>query len=141
MAKTLIVGMNPSKDHDPPLLPTVMGRSGSSADRLLRMSGLTRDTFLKVFDRVNLLDSSKWNEHRAWVSGTKLMPSLLERDRVLVLGILTWLALDLPVKPGMFSEHKIEGTTFVQCPHPSGRNRVFNDKSVVKKFTEVLGRG
>lgn len=134
--KPLIVGMNRGDGTSgPALLPGSNG--ASSADRLVKLSGLPRDEYISAYARTNLLDG-KWTFPRSMAAGLLLKQKLIKRKRiVIVLGKQVWNALMNPTAE--FFERVVEGeATFVLLPHPSGKNLLLNSPKVRRKFTKAL---
>ena len=116
------------------LLPIAAGRS-SAADRLLRMSGLSRAEFLAAFHRKNILDGGEWDHVKAARAATRMKL----RGDVVVLGKSAWRALGLPRSP-FFSEIATSRATFHLVPHPSGRCRAYNASATWRATGRLLRR-
>ena len=116
------------------LLPIAAGRS-SAADRLLRMSGLSRAEFLAAFRRKNVLDGGEWDRVEAARAATRMKL----RGDVVVLGKSAWRALGLPRSP-FFSEIATSAATFHLVPHPSGRCRAYNVSATRRATGRLLRR-
>ena len=134
--KTILLGMlNPhSLYSDDALHPTKYPNSAGS--RLFEMAreaeeGLTEAEYLAAFDRRNVLHDSRWDMAMAKLTAPQVMASLVGR-RVVMLGKFVPAALGLSVR-GWFGEHELEdegygGVTYFVIPHPSGLNRLYNDR-------------
>jgi hypothetical protein len=134
--KPLLLGMARNDDlRGKALLPSEDGGNGAG-DRLLRISGLTREEYLKKFRRRNILPAGRWSASRARLRGYRLQRRL--RGRVIVLGKDTWRALWLPRVE--FFGRVINGDecVFILIPHPSGRNLIYNDLDVRLKARKIL---
>ena len=107
-------------------------------DRLRVMLGMSVDEFVATFRRVNVLASGPWDPTRARRAARRLRPAI--DLPALVLGRDAWRALGLPGDAGFFEMR--DG--FVLLPHPSGRNRMFNDPErsgvLLHVVNAVLGR-
>jgi len=129
--RPLILGMA----HDgPPLVP---GKPGSTADRLLAISGMTHDEYLANFKRLNLLPLGHWCPIKARVRGLRIQRSL--RGKVIVLGKQTWSALGLP-RIDFFERVVTADAEFILLPHPSGRNLIYNDPRNRERARRILRR-
>jgi len=127
-----LLGMNSPTAR--PLLPSVAGRA-SAADRLLKMSGLSRAEFLAAFHRKNVLDGGEWDHVEAVRAATRMKL----RGDVVVLGKSVWRALRLPRSP-FFSEIVTSAATFYLVPHPSGRCRTYNVSATRRATGRLLRR-
>jgi len=135
MLKPLLVGeSNPySSDDEDALLPWPRGATG---DRLRRILALSDKEYLATFDRANLLPTPRWSKTRAAVK-----VSQLHHVKRVLLGARVASAHGLPYVP--FHEFFREGYRLLVLPHPSGRCRIWNDRSAagkaraaVRKFLE-----
>lgn len=127
----LIIGENPGKQTHPEL-PLFPWPERSSAGRLLEMSGMTGGQYLGGLYRRNLCDTKgKWErdlaEKRARVMITVLfdMPKDL---RVVLCGKRVAKAFGYRDyefwRPGVLESRQ----RYVVIPHPSGLNRLYNDR-------------
>jgi hypothetical protein len=116
------------------LLPSVAGRA-SAADRLLKMSGLSRAKFSAAFRRRNVLPGGEWDDAEAAIAATRMRL----RGDVVVLGKSAWRALGLPRSP-FFSEIATSAATFHLVPHPSGRCRTYNASATRRATGRLLRR-
>lgn len=141
--KPLLIGMNNPLSDDPDfdLYPYPEGSAGW---RLWKMmpEGTSRKQYLELFDRKNLLHAREWDQRAAQYAAQQLLPDLHGRS-VVVLGTQVRAALGLPrtepllwTSSTIYATHVPGGTTFVPggitfewlaLPHPSGRNRWFNE--------------
>lgn len=83
------------------------------------------DLYLVTFDRRNLLTSVEDNPYEAAV---RFKSSLQEGDQVVLLGEAVRRSLDLPKM--LIHPLTVDGITYRQIPHPSGRNRFYNNPSL-----------
>lgn len=132
--KPLLLGMNNPLSDDPEydLYPYPEGCTGWRLWKMLP-DGTPRTQYLEAFDRRNVLHSRAWDRQAARQAGQKLLPELMGRV-VVVLGSDVRAALGLPpAEPLLMSEYPIQAggveddLRWVAFPHPSGRNRWFND--------------
>jgi len=119
------------------LMPGERGSGTGSADRLLGISGMTRDEYLANFRRLNLLPFGHWCPIKARVRGLRIQRSL--RGTVIVLGKETWRALGLP-RVNFFERVQTELAEFVLLPHPSGRNLIYNYPRNRERARRILRR-
>ena len=134
--KTTLLGMARSDGADgPALLPSERG-GNSAADRLLGISGMTREEYLANFDCMNILTAGEWEKQKAKVQGFRLRKKL--KGRVIVLGKETWAALWLSPRAAYFDSERIGETEFVLVPHPSGKNVVLNDQKVRARMRKIM---
>jgi hypothetical protein len=127
--KPVLLGMNNPVSSDPAhaLYPYPSTCTGA---RLLKFSGLDKQTYLSVFERRNVLSGVEWSAKRA----REVAPSLREelRGRTVVL-------LGAPVNSVMRggTPHELAepfvwtpdgyGGWMAKVPHPSGLNHFFNN--------------
>lgn len=131
--RVVLVGMNNPRLDLFPVPPN------STGGRLARLAGLSWTRYLKTFDRVNVLRSREWNDAAARFVGPFLARELTERGAPFVcVGDRTRRALGLPgLDPATW--YVTEETTWSWIPHPSGRNRWYNDdenRRTVERFFE-----
>ena len=86
---------------------------GCAGWRMQRLSGLSPDEWMARVDRRNASDPDA--------------VSFSPGDVVLLLGEDVRAASDVPVPRLLIHPQTIDGVTYRQVPHPSGRNRVYND--------------
>lgn len=141
--KVLLLGMNNPLSNDPDfdLYPYPEGSTGYRLWKMLP-EGTSRQDYLKVFDRRNLLRAREWDPTAAHKAAIDLWPELDGRV-VVVLGTQVRNALGLQAAEPLLarrssiflpaglrdpsSELKAYNLRWVAFPHPSGRNRWFND--------------
>lgn len=135
MSGVVLVGEAPPKRMRPALwlLPDKSGRR-HSANRLLEATGWELERYLEVFTtRTNLLASSDgWSHPRARVAARSIV-ELAEEPRILVLGKRAARAFELD-PPGAaalcdappFAWRRSGTVELAWMPHPSGRNRWWN---------------
>jgi len=121
--KPVIVGSDNPHSPDPSRALEV-DNPRSAGGRLMALSGLSRDQYLRSFRRVNAIDK----------------PELPPQSFCLVLGRDAWrmLGLPLPNHQPMFSTVQKDECTFLLLPHPSGRNLLLNDPLTKCRIRDVL---
>jgi len=134
--KPLLVGEINSRNDNPafdlyPLPPEAAG------GRLCKLLGITSRQYLRTFDRVNLC-RNKWV-----ASDAKIVARLvnLNRPAVILLGRKVAAAFGMSgAAPFTKTAVKVggRGTVFYTIPHPSGRNRVWNDPANVTRLRRLL---
>lgn len=128
--RPVLLGMNNplSSDQRHALFPHPPGCTGHRIYELLRtrVPGVTRRQYLDAFDRRNLVAGVAWRMDLARENGARLRQELAGRH-ILVFGEEPRRALDLP-KSLVHPLVELDGTTWRQLPHPSGRNLWYNDE-------------
>ena len=128
MQRPLLVGESNPYGDDPELAlyPLPEHASGS---RLAHILGLSKPAYLRIFDRMNLVDGP-WSARRAKDAAKAVS---MTRDEgspgIILLGAKVSEAFSIPFSP--FSMH-LRGHGLLACrvavlPHPSGRSRLWND--------------
>lgn len=121
MNKPIILGLiNPHPTEDLYIRPL-----GCSGHRLSLMLGKTDEDYLNSFDRRNLLTSMEDDPAEA---AKRFKSTLLSGDQVVLLGEAVRRSLDLPKM--LIHPLTVDGITYRQIPHPSGRNRFYNDPAL-----------
>jgi len=143
--KPLLLGMNNPLSDDPhfDLYPYPRGCAGYRLWQMLP-EGTTRSQYLDAFERRNLLRAREWSSRMAREAADGILPQLVGR-LVVVLGRDVRSALGLsPAEPlSINEEHVIGGgpgfdLRWLAFPHPSGRNRWFNDPENYLEACRVL---
>lgn len=128
--RPVLLGMNNPISDDPrhALYPHPPSCTGA---RLQRFSGLDKETYLRVFDRRNVIGGQQWDAKLAKARAPFLRQELLGRHVVL---------LGAPVNSVMRGGTKYElarafrwtpdghGGWMALAPHPSGLNHFYNDR-------------
>lgn len=142
--RPVLLGMNNPLHADPKyaLFPHPPGCTGWRIWQMLRsrVPECTRGDYLETFDRRNLVNSVHWSAEQAREAAGQLKTALRGRV-VVVLGTTVRIALGLPQV--LIHPQEIEGVTWRQIPHPSGRNLFYNDevnRSLVAMLLESLYR-
>ncbi len=120
--RVLVIGQNPSKSNTHPGIPFLGTRSGAVLNNWL-------DQILQPGDQVTTMNLSNNLDFKVTASN---LPDLVLRikeaagnfDKVLTLGSM---ASKIAVKAGLLH---------YGLPHPSGRNRLLNDKSRIESELE-----
>jgi hypothetical protein len=119
--RTIFVGISPGNSSKEPL--SLHGMSGKRLSRLLR---LPSEEYLARFDRVNLLPFDGISCYDEVVADlVENLRPLLRGRRVVALGSKVQRALNLPDK--WFDWSYEPGFVGASIPHPSGKNRWWND--------------
>lgn len=130
--RPVLVGMNNPVSSAPEhaLFPYPQGCTGWRAWQLLRAAAgeVTRRQYLDAFERVNVLPGRQWDRHAARLAGPPIRDRLvLDRRAFVALGAATREALNTPLtEPGEWRDY-LTGARCTWLPHPSGRNRWYND--------------
>lgn len=135
--KPVIIGMNNPLSSDPKyaLFPHPPGCTGYRLWKMLEArTGVFRAEYIQVFERRNLVPTKEWCAVTANVNARSMLPELGGRT-VLLLGNEVRKAFGVP--PLLVHPQEIGGVTWRQLPHPSGRNRWYNDPENVR-LAEVL---
>lgn len=129
--KPLLLGMNNPLSDDPEydLYPYPENSAGWRLWKMLP-GEVSRREYLAMFDRRNLLRQKVWDQQAAREAAQELLPELSGRF-VVVLGTQVRAALGLPaVRPLEQMARTEQGTvlfSWIAVPHPSGRNRWYNE--------------
>ncbi len=143
--RPLLIGMNNPLSDDPEfdLYPYPEGSTGW---RLWKMmpEGTTRGQYLDMFERHNLLRARAWDQAKAREAARDLLPKLDGR-LVIVLGTQVRAALGLPGAEPLVRNRFMKDFTrrafyfdWIAFPHPSGRNRWFNQPENMARARDVL---
>jgi len=134
--RVLLVGeMNPiSFDPRYALYPLPENCTGG---RLCKILGLSAREYLRTFDRVNLV---RRGAGKKWQATTMRMSAdLLKHRRRILLGARVCTAHRVPFRP--FRTFRINETvTVLVLPHPSGRNRIWNDPASAVRTRRAVAR-
>lgn len=109
---------------------------GCTGDRLCRMvMGLRRATYMEAFERANLLRGPRWSAPRARERATALCEP--KRAVYVLLGrkvsdAFCLYQVDIPTRIAR------QGVNAIVLPHPSGRNRMWNDTAMVERCRALL---
>lgn len=130
----MMLGMNVPRSGFEPLDP-----DGPTGKRLVSLIG--RDVFDK-FDRTNVLDRRIWSRQAARARASEVIASLRGRT-VMVFGNEAWLTLSLPSCVLLECVVMNESDEWYRVPHPSGRNRWYNEiarRGRVRDLFESISR-
>jgi hypothetical protein len=115
---------------------------GCAGERLChRVMGLRRGTYLSSFERVNLVQGPKWNAPVARTAAANIAADCSKTRTIVLLGRKVASAFGyagwkgIVWRPGTAYAPDLK---FVVIPHPSGRNKVWNDRGVVASWRGVL---
>lgn len=128
--RPILLGMNVPVEGYGPLDP-----DGPTGKRLVEIMG--RDAF-DEFDRDNVLDRKLWRMADARKSKVATLTKLSGRD-VVALGQEVWSAMSLPKCQWLGRIHFNDGWWY-RVPHPSGRNRMYNDAMWVAEARSLMRR-
>lgn len=131
LRRVLLIGQAPGPNTDPelPLYPTSKTSTGG---RLQELMGISREEYLDLFDRINLLNEFPGRHRRdAKIAAAAVRPLLHSRTVVLVgRNVAQSFGLDADFHDWMEWPLNECGMCLVSViPHPSGRNHWYNDKS------------
>ena len=146
--RPLLLGMcNPLSDD--PEFDLYPYPEGSAGWRLWKMmpQGTRRGQYLDMFERRNLLRARAWDQTKAREAARALLPELGGR-LVVVLGTQVRAALGLPLaEPLAVTETRVLAVdgrrapitfSWLAFPHPSGRNRWFNQPENMARARDLL---
>ena len=144
--RAVLLGMNNPLSVKPEhaLYPYPPGCTGHRIFTMLlvKMPDLLRHQYLDGFERVNLVDGKDFSMRLARQKAQEIVDKYQGRT-VVVLGASTRAALKLPHKL-ILPMHR-DGVIWRQLPHPSGRNRWYNDarnrELAASLLTELYLRG
>lgn len=132
--RALILGEAPGTrtSADMPMFPWPLTSAGG---RLFQVSGFEIKTYLKTFDRANLLDTTGWNAKRAAQNAREIVKAWQKR-RIVLCGNRVSDAFGY--RGPAFTWVDLFGVRCVRIPHPSGRNPIYNDTSVGLRTRKTL---
>lgn len=145
--KPVIVGMNNPYSDDPKyaLYPHPRASAGHRLFEMLRMAGarkgveVTSLTYVDAFDRVNLLNETRWDPAKASRSAPETL-KLLRNRKVVLCGKSS--AKILGIKRADFNLALQYNTSwdfnYVVIPHPSGLCREYNIAETVQRVGDLL---
>lgn len=127
--RPILLGMNNPLSSNPrhALFPHPPGCTGWRIWQMLRDfcdEEVTRAQYIAAFDRRNLVDDKVWDRGKA-LDGVDRLIAAVRRRTVVVFGEAPRVALRLPKL--LMHPQIIDGVTWRQLPHPSGRCRWYND--------------
>jgi len=128
----LLVGEQPAPGGRPEL-PLWPWPERSAGRRLLAMSGLSAGDYLARLARVNMARRpvARWSAKQAEHRAHQLLATLPDGARVVLLGARARDAVPALARLGWFEPALLRVTrghaVIVSVPHPSGRNREYND--------------
>ena len=117
--RAMIIGsrLNQNKESNEPLWPLDKG----SGQRLFEISGMSLINYLDTFERVNAETS----------------PLVRDAD-VIVCGKDAWKMLGLPRSTDFWETHWDGDSNYALIPHPSGRNRLYNDPRARERVKVIM---
>lgn len=118
--KVLILGQNPSKSNTDPDIPFEGTRSGKILDKWLR-------NILNDNDQYTLMNCSNDPDYKFTAKNKKFLATKITHvadkfDKIVALGMQASYVLEMA------------GVAHFALPHPSGRNRLLNDKRFVEEI-------
>jgi hypothetical protein len=129
--KPVLIGMNNPLNSDPKfaLFPYPPGCTGHRIFCMLqsRRPGVLRKQYLETFDRRNLINDTEWVSSLPYLrdKAEQMRKNLVGRT-VVLLGNEVRRAFGL--RPVLVHPQEMDGVTWRQLPHPSGRNLWYNDR-------------
>jgi uracil-DNA glycosylase len=134
--RLLIVGEDYG-DTSPSLRSPEHALSGDSGRRLAAMIGVPLADFLESTDRMNVVDTpDEWGDKQRVQWGlVQVVGAMRDRD-VILLGGKVSRALGIYIPRFEWSARA--GSRIAVMPHPSGRNRFWNDPDNVEKAEAFL---
>lgn len=163
--RTILLGMNNPYGDRPntALYPAPELSAGWRLWRMLAEVGrsrgleIRRKHYLEAFDRRNVLNAVEWSRADAELAAQDVLPTLAGR-RLVILGAETadvlglprtdigeWRQTHLPIFPDFNPSAKISDIDIIEdradytcLPHPSGRNRIYNDTDTRWRAGAVL---
>jgi len=128
--RPILLGMNNPLSPHPrhALFPHPDGCTGHRIWMMLaERTGATRAQYLAAFDRRNLLSTREWSQSDAQAAAHEflLQTSLMTGRTVVLLGDAPRRAFGM--RKLLIEPQKMDGVTWRQIPHPSGRNLFYND--------------
>jgi hypothetical protein len=126
--RPILIGMNNPVYPGQPEFALYPYPPGCTGERIWEMinerTPLSKQEYLRAFDRRNLVDSGDWRPGEAADRAAELLPDLRGREIVL-LGSQVRRAFGLPAL--LIHPLRWRGVRWRQIPHPSGRNLWYND--------------
>lgn len=141
--RLILVGLSNPYSHNPSdaLAPYPKGSSGRRLWKMMnKRTGITEFQYMRKFQRVNLRDFGDFPTDAERVKHLKR--SFRPGDTVVLLG--DELRKLMGLRKMLIHPQVVEGVTYRQIPHPSGRNLFYNDpicKSLVGMLLEDLAYG
>ncbi len=112
---------------------------GCAGDRLCRLvMGLSRSTYLRQFERSNLLRGDRWSAPAARIASDALRERFSGSDVWILLGRKVATAFELSDVAPASAVYRYR--RYIVLPHPSGRNRAWNDRDLFRRCREILAR-
>jgi hypothetical protein len=110
---------------------------GSSGQRLFKIADVPLEEWMGLVTRRNLLRSKTWDQRAANKVGRETKKRLRRRgETIVVLGRGVWQALGFDATTPWFESDPTG--QFILIPHPSGVNRLLNDKTIINKIRAIL---
>lgn len=141
MPKMVFIGQQPnSYDDQGTALPFNPGTSGKM---LVQMMGVTNEAFAQNFVRMNVSahhEPEGFSPAYSQYCAKNFLP-LLEGRRVVLLGPAVAEAFDIERKSYdwcSWFDHPTEHALFAVIPHPSGRNRLYNNPEIHEMVRSFL---
>lgn len=137
-------------------LPERFALTGRAGRHLADLAGISTVAYLRRTRRTNLVETDEdWSDRVAVRSGAaRVLAEMARHERVVVLGVRSagalgiadWPLFDwLPYVVTTLDGHPLWTTLVARAPHPSGRNRWWNDPANVERarafWRDALGRG
>lgn len=140
MRQILFVGEQPGTPGGEAFAPYGRG----TGVRLARLAGMDSYSFRSRFEFINLMSWGPWSVPIARGAASKIIPLALHHGatRIVLLGrrVSEAFGNGTHSKARYFVEFEREGFTIVSIPHPSGRNRLWNNPRNVRKAEALIRR-
>lgn len=140
MNQILFVGEQPSR----PGVTTAFDPHGGSTKHLAEMAGVDPYFFRHMFRFMNMLPWGPWSvrDARLYAPSVRGLAQYYQVGLVVLLGRKVAEAMGFGSHNGAtyYRVREVDGVKYVVLPHPSRRNRLWNDPVNVRRTTRFLRR-